>query len=94
MHTEREEKNATSRICRFLGGILFVIIATFLGGMVFPAPVSALFNPSLSVSVEQNSAIDGKFPLNSSGQLNEYVSTLKVDSNLKAGYLVNNGYRD
>jgi len=91
MYTEREEENATSLICRFLGEILFVIVATFLGSLAFSAPASALFNPSLSVSVEQNSAIDGKFPLNSSGQLNEYVSTLKVDSNLKAGYLVNMG---
>ena len=89
MHTEREEENTTPLIGRFLGGFLSVIIATFLGGIVFSTPVSALFNPSLSVSVEQNSAIDGKFQLNSREQLTEYTSTLKVDANLKAGYLVN-----
>jgi len=71
-----------------ISGALVTMSAAFFCNLLFFTPTNALFTPSLSTAVENNSAVDGKLPIHSVNHLNEYSSVLKVEANLKAGYSV------
>ena len=71
-----------------ISGALITMSAAFFCNLLFFTPTNALFTPSLSTAVENNSAVDGKLPIHSVNHLNEYSSVLKVEANLKAGYSV------
>lgn len=71
-----------------ISGALIIMSAAFFCNLLFFTPTNALFTPSLSTAVENNSAVDGKLLIHSVNHLNEYSSVLKVEANLKAGYSV------
>ena len=71
-----------------ISGALITMSAAFFCNLLFFTSTNALFTPSLSTAVENNSAVDGKLPIHSVNHLNEYSSVLKVEANLKAGYSV------